>query len=66
MRVQSVDVKEVGIADGGEQGDVKMVVLAFPVGLLTLSVRVGWNKLARVLNAYSQGKQQSLGKGKAN
>lgn len=66
MRVQPIDVQEVGIADGGQQGDVKMVQLAFPVGLLTLSVRIAWNKLARVLNAYSQGQQQSMGKGKAN
>lgn len=62
MRVQAVEAKEVGISDGGD----KTVVLAFPVGLLTLAVRIGWNKLARVLNAYSEGQRQSPGQGAKN
>lgn len=56
MRVEPVDAQEVGISDAG---DGKSVVLAFPVGLLTLGIRIGWNKLARVLQAYSNGMRQS-------
>lgn len=63
MRVEPVDAQEVGVSDGE---DGKSVVLAFPVGLLTLGVRIGWNKLARVLQAYSNGMRQSKPSGPAN